>query len=364
MKEEKLTEKVAFDLIRYANCWEDADILLKGLSAKPGGRILSIGSAGDNSFSLLLTDPEMVVAVDVNPVQLWLIELKQQAIAQLDYEDVLAFLGFRPSKERLILFNHIKSALSKECRAYWELQKDTLQAGVISQGKFEGYFQFFARRILPWIHSRKQVEELLRPKSVDEQEQFYEKYWNTWRWRFFFKLFFSRYVMGKYGRDPEFLKEVEVSVGKTIYAKAGAHLRTVNAQRNYFLRYTLTGSFGDLLPHYLQPEHFRIIQTRINRLQLCQGFAEDAIRIHGTFTYMNLSNIFEYMNPELFQKTASQLIEAMEPGGRLAYWNLMVPRRISAQFPDKVEYLETLSKRLTASDNGFFYQQFIADHIL
>lgn len=364
MKEEKLTEKVAFNLIRYANCWEDAEVLLQGLSPEPGSRILSIGSAGDNSFSLLVTDPEIVVAVDVNPIQLWLIELKQQAIAQLDYNDVLAFLGFRPSSERLVLFDHIKSGLSKECRVYWESQRGTLQAGVISEGKFEGYFQLFARKILPWIHSQKSVAELLRPKSVAEQESFYENHWNTWRWRFFFKLFFSRYIMGKYGRDPEFLKEVEVSVGKTIYAKAGAHLRTVNAQRNYLLRYTLTGSFGDLLPHYLQPEHFRIIQSRIHRLQICRGFAEDAIRLHGTFRYMNLSNIFEYMNPELFQQTALQLINATEPGGRLAYWNLMVPRRIAEQFPDKVEYLGVLSNKLTSVDNGFFYQQFLADQIL
>ncbi|MBX9450241.1 MAG: BtaA family protein [Taibaiella sp.] len=53
----QLDKKVAFDFIRYANCWEDADILLKGLHPAKGSSILSIGSAGDNSFSLLSTQP-------------------------------------------------------------------------------------------------------------------------------------------------------------------------------------------------------------------------------------------------------------------------------------------------------------------
>ncbi len=50
---EVLIQKVDFNIIRYANCWEDADILLEGLSPAEGSKILSIGSAGDNSFSTI-----------------------------------------------------------------------------------------------------------------------------------------------------------------------------------------------------------------------------------------------------------------------------------------------------------------------
>ena len=50
---ESIERRASFDLIRYANCWEDADVLLDALQPKPGDRILSIASAGDNSLSLL-----------------------------------------------------------------------------------------------------------------------------------------------------------------------------------------------------------------------------------------------------------------------------------------------------------------------
>ena len=46
-----------FSIIRYAQCWEDADVLLAGLAVQPGDVCLSIGSGGENSLSLLTRDP-------------------------------------------------------------------------------------------------------------------------------------------------------------------------------------------------------------------------------------------------------------------------------------------------------------------
>ena len=84
MKEQ--LENVAHDFIRYANCWEDAECLKAGLKIKPTDKVLSIGSAGDNSFFLLTENPELLVAVDINRVQLHLIELKKAAFKSLDYD--------------------------------------------------------------------------------------------------------------------------------------------------------------------------------------------------------------------------------------------------------------------------------------
>ena len=100
----KQLKNVSHDYIRYANCWEDADILLQALKIEPKDRVLSIGSAGDNSFSMLIGDPELVVAVDINPVQLNLIELKKAAFKELNYLEFLQFLGFNDCEDRWQLF--------------------------------------------------------------------------------------------------------------------------------------------------------------------------------------------------------------------------------------------------------------------
>jgi S-adenosylmethionine-diacylglycerol 3-amino-3-carboxypropyl transferase len=357
----QLTDKVSFDLIRYANCWEDADILLEGLAPRPGDRLLSIASAGDNSFSLLVHDPELVVAIDVNPVQLFLVELKKICISRMEREEFLAFMGFTRSSSRMSAFMQLKNELSPGARSYFEARIGAVANGLANEGKFEKYFSYFSRRVVPLIHSRKRVNGLFAPKSGSEQEQFYEERWNNWRWRMMFRIFFSKYVMGKYGRDPEFLKEVKISVSDYIFKKAGRHLRSVGAQENFMLRYQLTGSFQGLLPHYLQESNYKKIKSNLRQLQVKEGYAEQAVNTFGKFNGMNLSNIFEYMNRELFATTAQNLVNGLAPGGRMAYWNLMVPRRVSGLPGTSMSYEKELSVRLSEKDKGFFYNQFITD---
>lgn len=361
MTRNPLTERVNFEIIRYANCWEDPEVLISGLSPSPGSRILSIGSAGDNSFSLLTTDPETVVAVDVSMVQLFLVELKKCCFQNLEWEETLAFLGFTPSETREKCFRSLKHQLGSEARTYWESNLPLIRQGVVHQGKFEKYFRLFSGKILPFIHSKKSVEALLAPKTAGEQQVFYSRKWNTWRWRLLFRVFFSHYIMGKYGRDPEFMKHVQGSVSQYIFEKAARHLGSAAAQDNFILRYTLTGSFGMLLPHYLQKENYPVIRSGAGRLRLVQGFAQDTAREFGKFHCMNLSDIFEYMDAEMFTRVAAQLAGGLHQDGRLAYWNLMVPRRISAVLPDRVRYCKAVSERLTKKDRGFFYKEFILD---
>lgn len=364
MTKQDLTKRVNFAIIRYANCWEDADILLAGLSPAPGSKVLSIGSAGDNSFSFLATGPELVVAVDINPTQLFLIELKKICIQNLEWEETLAFLGFLPSENRAQCFHSLKSQLTSATRAYWESNLAMITGGVIHQGKFEKYFQLFSGRILPWIHSVRVVDALFESKTADEQLHFYKNKWNTWRWRLLFRIFFSKYVMGKYGRDPEFQKQVQSSVSRFIFEKAAAHLASVAAQDNYILRYTLTGSFEGLLPHYLQKTHYPVIRANLGQLHLKEGFAQDAIGHYGKFHCMNLSDIFEYMDAGLFRETARALVAGTEKYGRLGYWNLMVPRRIAQILPESVAYMQTEAESLTAIDKGFFYKGFVIDKVV
>ncbi len=169
--------------------------------------------------------------------------------------------------------------------------------------------------------------------------------------------------MGRYGRDPEFLKEVRVPVSNYIYEKAAFHLQSENAQKNYLLHYNLTGNFGKLLPHYIRKENYETIKLNIDKLHLKEGYTGEAIKDYGKFGYMNLSNIFEYMTRDNFASTARELIEGSDKDGKLAYWNLMVPARISELFPGKVDYEKELSAKLTQKDKGFFYNQFIVDKV-
>ncbi|HNM52093.1 MAG TPA: DUF3419 family protein, partial [Candidatus Obscuribacter sp.] len=51
-------------LIRYSQCWEDADLLVKNMEVRDVDFIVCIASAGDNSLSLLAGGPQRLVALD------------------------------------------------------------------------------------------------------------------------------------------------------------------------------------------------------------------------------------------------------------------------------------------------------------
>lgn len=353
-------------LIRYANVWEDAAVLRSGLQINPGDRVLSVGSAGDNCFALLLDNPSLVVAADINIVQLHLIELKIAAMKNCNYQEVLFFFGFKDdvSLSRTNIYNKIKGSLSKSALEYWNEKLVTINSGIVHHGKFEKYFQMFAWKVLPLIHNKKTVSELFLQKSAEDQKVFYHKKWNTWRWRFFFRIFFSKKVMGWLGRDPAFLKQVNRNVSDFILTQAEKQLTRVQAQNNFILKYNLTGSFWNLLPDYLENEsNFEIIKQRLDRIKLFNGLVEEAGAEHGKFDALNLSDIFEYMNPEIFRKTALSIHALCNVGARVGYWNLMVDRYLSEILPDQFQYEQDSSLELTKMDRGFFYNCFIIDQV-
>lgn len=365
MGKENLELKAKFDFIRYSNCWEDADVLLAGLKMNAGGKVLSIASAGDNSLSLLTQDPEIVVAVDVNQAQLFLTEFKIICFQELNYDEVLEVLGVRESIQRLIIYKQIKGLLSKEALAYWDENIDFIEKGIIYNGKFEKYFSFFRKMILPFIHSSKINYQLFEMKSLNEQEKFYNEKWNSKSWRLFFNIFFSEFVMGRFGRDPAFLKQVDIPVSKFIFNKSEKHLKSIESQQNYFLKFILHGLFDEEnLPHYLRLENFQTIKKNISKIKLIKGYAQDAFINYPQFDYFNLSNIFEYMTVPIFSHLTNELSLHSSKGARFAYWNLMVQRNLAFADAQKYIYHDAYSNKLSSVDKGFFYQSFIINERL
>jgi S-adenosylmethionine-diacylglycerol 3-amino-3-carboxypropyl transferase len=353
----KHLDTVEHDYIRYSNCWEDARLLLKGLDIKPGEKCLSIASAGDNSFSMLSADPSIVVAADINTAQLHLCELKKAAITKLNHGEYLEFCGILPNQQRTATYNKIRDLLPQATAKWWDERKEDINTGIIHIGKFEKYFSIFRRKVMPFVHSRKRIRILLENKTAQQQSDYFKKSWNSYRWRCFFKLFFSKFVMGKLGRDPKFLKEVNIPVSRFILNQSAAHLSSVSCQNNSFLHYIFNGNytFPFSLPHYVEPDAYAHIQKNISRITFHHGLLEDIAKEHGTFDVVNLSNIFEYMNRNYFEQTAQNLAAYTHVASRLAYWNLMVKRELHNIHPNVFSNMAFHR----SSDDGFFYMNFL-----
>lgn len=354
-----------FSRIRYAQCWEDADVLVEGLAVAPGDVCLSIASAGDNALALLTRRPERIVAVDLNPAQLACLELRVAAYRELAHAELLELIGSRPSRRRPELYRRCRSLLSHATRQFWDAQAGRIAAGIGSAGKFEDYFTLFRTRVLPLVHTRARVSRLLAGGSAEEREWFYRKEWNSWRWRALFRIFFSRFVMGRLGRDPSFFRYVQGSVAERIMARTRHALTQLDPAANPYLQWILTGTHQSALPLALRPEHFDTIRGNLDRLEWRLGLVEDALPELGrnAVRCFNLSDIFEYMAPESYTRLLERLIAVARPGARLAYWNMLAPRRRPERLAAVLEPCDALASALFAKDKAFFYSAFVIEEV-
>ena len=357
-----IARRASFDFIRYASVWEDADVLLRALApVAAGGRLLSIASAGDNALALLTLDPAEVVAVDLNPVQLACVELRIAAFRALEHEDLLRFLGVEPSTERMARYTSLRGDMSGDARAFWDAHPEWIERGAIHVGKFERYFGVFRERVLPLVHSRARVTRLRAPGDRAAREAFYRDVWDTRRWRLVFRVFFSRFVMGRLGRDPAFFDHVEGTVGEHILARTRYALTALDTATNPYLTYILTGNFArEALPAYLRPENFGAIRDRLDRVRLLRAPAEQT---PGPFDGFNLSDIFEYMSPDEHERAYGALVGHARPGGRLVYWNMLAPRACPPSLRQRVRPLDELAAELHATDRAWFYQALRVDEV-
>jgi S-adenosylmethionine-diacylglycerol 3-amino-3-carboxypropyl transferase len=355
-----------FTRIRYAQCWEDADVLLEALSIQPGDTCVSISSAGDNTLALLTRAPARVIAVDLNPAQLACLELRVAAYRELDHTGLLELMGSRPSHRRAALYQSCRSRLSTQTRGFWDAHSDEIALGIGAAGKFERYFATFRNRVLPLVHSRRQVQRLLAGGTREEREYYYCREWDTVRWRIMFHMFFSKFVMGRMGRDPSFFRYVEGGVADRILARGCHALTELNPAENPYLQWILTGQHTTALPFALRPENFELIRNHLDRLEWhCAPLEQllDTVE-EGTINAFNLSDIFEYIAEPHYHLLLEQITASALPGARLAYWNTLVDRHRPDFMASRLRSLPELSRSLHAQDKAFFYCTFIVEEVV
>ena len=359
-------ENADFSGLRYAQCWEDADILLEALDIRPGQICLSIASAGDNTLAMLASGPARVIALDMSQAQLAALELRVAAYRELSQPELLVLMGSSPGRGREQLYRRCRSQLSEATRTFWDARSESIRRGIGGAGKFERYLEAFRTCILPLAHPRSRVEKLFVGDTKQMRTAFYNKEWNSWRWRMLFHTFFSRFVMGRFGRDPSFFNYVQGSVADRLLERTRYALTELNPAENPYAQWILTGRHTSALPYALRPEHFDSIRDHLDRLEWHHRTVEDfldkerGVPIHR----FNLSDIFEYMSPENYERLLGRIARVGTSGGRLAYWNVLAERHRPDSMRALLRPLADLATHLHARDKAFFYSAFVVEEVI
>src|SRR5260370_41514142 len=139
----EVAAKADFSGIRYAQCWEDADILLEALDIQPGDVCLAIASAGDNALAMLSRDPQRVIALDLSPAQLACVELRVAAYRELNHPELLELIGSTPRVRRGALYRRCRPQLAPAARAFSAVPAAAVVPGLRTAGKLCGDFALF-----------------------------------------------------------------------------------------------------------------------------------------------------------------------------------------------------------------------------
>jgi S-adenosylmethionine-diacylglycerol 3-amino-3-carboxypropyl transferase len=305
-----------------------------------------------------------VLAVDTNPAQLACLALRTAAFQNLGHPEVLELLGWRPSQRRGQLFLRARCGLAPAYREFWEKNLSAIERGAVNIGRFEQYLRLFRRYVLPLIHGDQAIERLLMDRSPVERARFYREEWDTRIWRSLFKVFFSRMVMRRFGRDPSYFRYAEASLAARLLERIRHALVELPPSENPYLQWILLGEQATALPFALRRENFEAIRPNLHRLELRCSPVEDAVRQDGPFRRMNLSNVFEYMSAEGSSTLLKSIAEKSPPGARLAYWNMAVERRHPEWPGGRLRALTGLCEELFPQAKACFYRSLVIEEVL
>lgn len=353
-------KQVVLSKLVFTHNWEDPASDLAALKIKSGETIMCITSGGCNALGFLLHDPVSIYCVDINPAQSCLLELKLSAIRNLNFENFIAFIGLVPSTNRLQLYEQLKNNLSADALIYWNSQKKLLEEGLLMNGKYERFIRF-AGKFLSLLQGKKRVHGLLKEKSVQEQQQYFDTTWNTSRFQYLFKVLFNKRVLARRGLSSDYFHfdDGANSFAESFYNRSRRAFRNLPVIDNYFLSLYLTGSYrnGSTVPEYLKKENFETLKSRTARVKVITQDAQSWLESMAdqSINCFALSNICELMSEEETERLFAEVIRTARPGARIIFRNLMIPREVPLQLRTTIRKNEALTKLIFENDRSFVY---------
>lgn len=356
-----------FGDILYANCWEDPQTDRRALSINRDDIVFSITSGGCNVLAFLIDDPKKVVALDINPHQNYLLELKIAAFRNLNYDDLLCFLGIDECPDRDELYGKVRQNLSAPARSYWDSQQMKIRTGVIHCGSYERYMRLL-RSLLILLIGRRSIESILQTGDAEERRHIFNTQFENLRWRIFTKVMLSRSVMTLLF-DKAFFQYLEdaFSFGVHFAGKTKRALTVLPVSGNPYVHYILTGGYrkGSGIPLYLRPEHFAIIRSRLERIEIVTGSCEEYFKSlpSHSISKFNFSNIFEWMPAHQFESLLNITAQIGADGAVIVYRNLLVHREHPQALHSTIISRKKEARILLDDDLSFIYNNYVVEEI-
>lgn len=385
----------------YAFTWEDSRVDQRLLKLGPEDVVLAITSAGDNILAYALHSPARIHAVDLNPNQNHLLELKVAAYSALPYSDFWKLFGEGKHPDfRSLLISRLSPHMSSRSFQFW-LNNAHIFTASSSRGLYETGGSRHAIKVVRVLATllgfRSDIKNLIEAKTLNEQREIWAKKIRPYmmsRLLSYFVVSQEKFLWAALGVPHNQLamleadhiasetlpgttpsssplehteKELKSSKGQAVWEYMVQTLdpvveSTLIGEDNPYYLVCLQGSFSERChPDYLKPKSHQ---------KLSREGAFDGLRIHtdeinevvsrlapGTLTVAVVMDSMDWFDPgaEAASEQIEQLNNALKLGGR-------VMLRSSALTPWYISTFESLGfqgKRAGARIGGACIDRYV-----
>ncbi|WP_158285018.1 DUF3419 family protein [Hoeflea marina] len=347
--------------IYFSQIKEDSWVEKDLLSTHPSRRIVAIGSGGCTAFSLLVDDVERLYAVDANPAQCALIDLKKAAIRALCREDYLSFVGEGDRIDRMEVYRRLVADLPSYAAAFWNRHPGRIIKGINYSGMTERFYRFIGDNLRLNVCSPGALQELLGCDDVNEQRALYARSVRTESWLLALRLMFSRTSHVPFYPGFWFTGREETMFSDFFIERFEHEIETRPLRGNYFFSQLMFGTFvfdePRGVPPYMSAEHYDVTRRNIDKLTVenkpLQHLMMGLDEIDGFY----FSNVFDWGKDKDAADVCRGILHCKAQGtARFFFRNMYRPTSLPDFFAERFDRNEEQSLISFAKERSMLYR--------
>lgn len=316
----------------YNTCWEDARLDRMMLNLKPDSRVVMITSAGCNALEYLKDQPASIDAVDMNPRQNALLQLKIAMIQRCSFNDLFMTFGNGSHPDFKGVLGQLIGLLHPYAQDYWQRKAHWFESTRLNPSFYyrgtAGQMAWFARQ--SFVRSNKRVSDyidgLLESKSMTEQLALYDTV-KPALWTGFTKWLVQQpVVMTMLGVPRAQMRLIEQQfpggLSGFVQSKMEQVFTRVPFADNYFWRVYLTGRYTkECCPRYLRERHQKTMREVVDRITTHSTTISNFLRENpGQYSHYVLLDHQDWMaahKPEALIEEWQLILANSKPGTRI-----------------------------------------------
>lgn len=324
-------------------------------------RVLMIASSGENILSVL-TDPSVAElhAVDVNPAQLHLCDLRRAALMSLSRDEHLQLFASDAApyanggERRIALYERTRAALADDARDFWDSRRDQeIAFGIHFVGRNDVLMRDLVLRLRNVGFSP--LVEVPDPDSLAEWRSAYLDVMTPGYIKMLFGME-SESLAARIAGIAGYLGECHFNALRQPDAHLDPFVTTVFDQRYAF------GAGEAGLPLYLQADAYRLLRDSDlhARLRLYTAnltkILPQLVDTYGKFDLISISNIADWMSDVQFTALTLDVRDCLAPGGMLLARTGTPSRMIQGVMRDYLNGDDVLNAELAEIERGPWFR--------